>query len=445
MYIVIIFLVIIALGIIFNYFLSIIKINRQYELDFISIIILGLILFVTINLYISTFSRINLFYLCPLLIIFMSKKIHKILRLKSLFTKYKTWLLISFLSVYTLVSRSNVEPTFVDSIYTHIPLVNILRDSGAVYGFGKNEPYMVYGNASPYVSAATYLNLNEVQYYGIFNIILSLILIIFLIDALVNKRHLFNLAFIISSYFLTYSILFLHNDAWLVTPNHDITTAYIFIISINYYIYIFASKVKVEQTHYYITILIFFEAGVFRTQWLIWGAIFMILFLCFQSQRNISYVKLFVLIMMINAPSMILRFIYTGHMFYPLATDFMSPPWAMTVGEIRKFMGESQIDVARSEFARGAFQADAILRLFMVSVLLRFIIELITQNRTTTSTRNKTLILIINVCTVSTIIFWWFTIPILRYVWGPLLVVIALNFALTIERVKLNPIYHKTV
>jgi hypothetical protein len=140
---------------------------------------------------------------------------------------------------------------------------------------------------------------------------------------------------------------------------------------------------------------------------------------------------------------MILRFIYTGHMFYPLATDFMSPPWAMTVEEIRKFMGESQIDVALAEFARGAFQADAILRLVMVSVLLRIIIELITQKRTITSTRNKTLILIINVCTSSTITFWWFTIPILRYIWGPLLVVIALNFALTIERVKLNPIYKK--
>ena len=193
-YIGIVFLVIVALGIIFNYFLSIFKMKRQRKLDFISIIILGLILFVTINLYISTFSKINLLYLSPVLIIFMSKKFYKNWPLKLLFAKYKAGLLLIFFSVTLLVWRSNVKPTFVDSIYTHIPLVNVLRDSGAIYGFGKIEPYMVYGNASPYVSAATYFNLNGAQYYGIFNIILSVILIIFLIDAVVHKLHIFNLA-----------------------------------------------------------------------------------------------------------------------------------------------------------------------------------------------------------------------------------------------------------
>ena len=169
----------------------------------------------------------------------------------------------------------------------------------------------------------------------------------------------------------------------------------------------------------------------------------MILFMFIQSRGKINFLKLTILLLIINAPSVILRFIYTGHMFYPFATDLMSPPWAMTVGEIKKFMGESQMDVAQAEFARGAFQADSILRLVVVSVLVRIMIELINQNRITTSNRNNTLILIINVCTVSTITFWWFTIPILRYIWGPLLVMISLNFALIIERVKLSAIYHK--
>lgn len=442
-----ILMIIVLLGINSVFILELFRTKNFSNLKFdtTTTVVLGVVILVILSQLLSLFRILYPILLLLLYISLLSKNIRShFLQFFDLTFLRKSPIIIAF--TLLLVLRMKTQPTFIDSIETHIPLVNLLVTNTNMLGSGNVEPYMAYGTAAPYISALLYINVLSHNYYGLFNLIITMLFLVLFLKVTNLRSNLLLSHFYLFSFILLYSIVLLRSGAWLSTPNHDFPTAGIFLLASSYFIYI-SNKVFYESmyTPELTLFSVFLLVGVFRSQWIFWGVLFVLIYLILFNKKDKRIPYVLILMLLINLPSMLVRFIYTGHFLFPVTNTFFETPWMMTSEQVKLFMGSSQIQVAQAEFERGAFQSDLVLLIVLISIPISYLMKLIPGNNVQTiSEQNRKKINVLFFLTSISILFWWTTIPIIRYIWGPFLILIVLNlFWLTSFIIFLNEKYQK--
>ncbi len=396
-----------------------------------SSILVGLFLFVQL-LYVNHYFRptnYTLWLFSTIFVVFIIilnrsrySKIYKTFRANS---PSKIKIFFVFLVQIISVIRLGDVVEFDDSLVTHIPLEKIFMEQRIPVGIGNIDPYMAFGTPIQIISASLHL-FNGVR---LINLLLLFILLFFILE-LTNVRSFDYQKNIIYVFFIlfTFIIALGRPTFWLNSPNYDLPTLIIFGYCLFYmlktipgHIQFFLTGQREDDIAVYNIVLYLVFSILFSIRM---NLIFLILLyyfiVVFKFKLNIFHLSNFKHIFILPLPYIsvsIEKFLMTGYPIYPFTFIRIDMQWTMPHTLVEEKMGKGQLAVAFKEMARGAFYADYILNLTIFLcflVVLQFVFSGLILKL---SIEIKILLSILFL----NLIFWWFTIPVIRYAWPSLI------------------------
>lgn len=405
--------------------------------------LIGFYLFIQIHYLINLFLPVNFKIVLTWLVIsamllFYKIKINIITSLNKIYKKFskKFWIL-SFLSYTLLIYLSKSKILFEDSKFTHLKIEKIFMTNKVPIGLGNDNPYFAYGTPIQKISGSTLINYGAETFRFtslIFFLILFFILVIIISENNINQFNL-EFYFILISVFLAYCMLVLRPQYWLSSPNYDFPAMIIFIV-INFLAIRFV-KTKDNSILYTLSML-----GGLLTQIRLTAIIyvFLTLFTLVIFFYNITKIKLLVnnliLVILTGFLAWLDRLLLSGYPLYPLTIFDLNFDWKIPKDVVTTKMIYGARYVANKEIESGAFQRDRILILLLLTIIVYFVYMFVRRKFLIKRNLFKNNLIIINL--ILYIIFWIVTAPVIRYIWGPFISLIALFWAkiLTNENMK---------
>jgi hypothetical protein len=400
---------------------------------FISIQLLYLNHFLLNLNYNFRFAYFTIFLIIGILLFMINYKLLK----KSLANeKFLSLVFLIILFLLTFVGKLTVKPTFVDSVATHIPLEKLFINNPIIFGLGNLDPYMGYGSPLSLVSAVYNFSLGTNEFRLTVFLFILMMLLITLSELLKgNKSILWKLTLIIYNLgviFIAYS----KPSEWLSSPNYDLPAACLYLI-------LMVSTLNLLKNQNFKEMFIYIISAAFLLEIRINSiiVIFLSLFLLFVKWRSPKYIITFpISILLVSFLSSVERFILTGYFFYPLTLFSFNVSWRMNKDFVSTKMFSAQDYVANNEFIRGAFRNDLVLNACLLSFLILFvtlILYLFCVNSIELKVSFKNSLVILFLINQLNILLWWFSIPMIRYIWGSLFFTISLNLTLSIYFLRL--------